>query len=135
MDHLQDIIKNKKYVIGSVIAAFVLLNILLVPYLNKRSAIKSVKKVLTFWVEDNLIEPVEFWEDPEKSPPVYGLQSFKILNKRFYKKDGGYFAEIVVVLNLSQNTIMPSGKSWVFKLKNTSKRWKIVDFYIYEDPR
>lgn len=113
-----------------VVAIVISLNIFLKPYLHEREVINTVKTVLTHWQKGDIPSVYPFWQDPQKSPPIYGLASSEIKDKIFSEKDGISYAKISVILEFSQNNILPSGKEWVFELGKTKYGWKILDFQL-----
>ncbi len=121
--------KNKIFIIAGFL--FLLsLNVFLKPYLEKREAAKIVQTVLKCWQKGDLLNVYSFWKDPKKSPPVYGLVSYAIINKSFLKKEGIPCARISVRLGFTPDNISPSGKEWVFELEKSGIGWQIIDFQL-----
>lgn len=119
--------KNKNILIISVIICLLGINLLLVPYIHRREAIKIVNTVLNLWVEGDLPSAFDHWEDQQKTPPIYDLASFEINQKTFSKKDGIRQAQISATLTFPAGHTLPSGRKWVFELQKTPLGWKIVD--------
>lgn len=119
---------NKKIIIG-LIAFFAVVSLGLGPFLHKREAVKIVQEVLGHWKNGNLAMAIDYWENQDDSPPMYGLTSYKIKSKSFGKKDGSRHAKILVELDLSAENILPSG-DWMFEVSYTNIGWRVVDFYL-----
>ncbi len=119
----------------SIIACFLFLlslNIFLKPYLEQREVIKIVRTVLTCWQKGDLPSVYALWKNPEKSPPVYGLISYKIKNKYFGKREKISYAQVSTMLEFTTDNIAPSEKEWMFELEKGNGSWKIIDFHLIE---
>jgi len=123
-----NITKSQKIIIG-VVGGFLLIYTSVIPYFHKREAMRIVTDVIKYWENGDLSYAFGYWEIKENSPPVYGVESSKILSKVFDKKDGRRHAEITVSLVFATNNILPSG-DWVFELSQTRYGWKIINFYL-----
>src|SRR5262245_29810037 len=98
---------SQNTIIGWAVGIIVFINFILIPYLYRREATRSVLNVLEAWKSGDLPSTYDDWIDPQKSPPVYGVLKYKITNRKFYKKDGDRFAEISAYLELSNTTVIP----------------------------
>ena len=119
--------RNKLFIILGILL-LLSLNFLLKPYLHQREVIRIVETVLINWQHGDLTLNYAFWKNPEKSPPIYGLISYKIKNKDFSKRGKLSYAKISATLEFAPDNITPSGKDWVFELEKDDGGWKIVNF-------
>ncbi len=103
-------------------------NLFLTPYLHQREVTRIVSTVLDGWISGAIPETFQYWEDPNKAPPAYSLLSYQITKKTLDKEDDQRHAQIFVTLEFSTDNVLPSGKEWVFKLRQTKFGWKIADF-------
>lgn len=128
---------NKKivWIILAVIALVTAGNLFLTPYLHQRETLKIVSAVLNHWEKGEIPESFAYWQDQNKVPPVYNLLSYQIHKKIYDKKDDRRQARIFVTLEFPSGNILPSGKEWVFELRQTQLGWKITDFYRADQPR
>ncbi len=128
------ILKQKPLIVGILCAlAFLVgLNVLLAPYLNKREATKIVHTVLRLWEEGDIPGTFSYWENEQKTPPVYDLISSQVRKKVFTQKGKNWQAHIFVTLEFSAGNVLPSGREWVFELRPTKLGWKITDFRLVE---
>ncbi len=107
---------------------FVLGNLFLTPYLHRREVTRIVTTVLDGWKSGAILETFEYWEDPSNAPPAYSLLSYHITKKTLDKKERRRQAQIFVTLEFSADNVLPSGKEWVFELRQTKYGWKITNF-------
>ncbi len=110
------------------IILFVFGNIFLPPYLHQREVIRTVASVLDGWESGAIPETFQYWEDPNNAPPAYNLVSYQVNKKIFDKEDGRRRAQIFVTLEFSADNVLPSGKEWIFELRQTKFGWKIKNF-------
>ena len=114
-----------------VIPAVILLvsgNLFLTPYLHRREVTRTVTAMLDGWASGAIPETFQYWEDPNNAPPAYSLASYKITKKVMNKEDGRRNARISVALEFSADNVLPSGKEWIFKLRQTKFGCKIESF-------
>ncbi len=111
-----------------IVVILISLNIFLKPYLYEREVLNTAKTILTAWQKGDIPSVYPFWQDPQKSPPIYGLVSSEIKDKIFSEKEDVSYAQIFVILKFSQDNILPSGREWVFEMVKTKYGWKILDF-------
>ena len=111
-----------------VVILLVLGNLFLPPYLHRREVTKIVTAVLKGWENGAILETFQYWEDPNNAPPAYSLLSYRINKRTLDKKDGRRHAQIFVTLEFSADNVLPSGKEWVFELRETKSGWKIENF-------
>ncbi len=121
--------RTKKIIIASALVLLAL-NFLARPFFKRREAIQTTSKVLSLWKSNDLTFVFNFWEDPKKCPPIYDLQSYKILNKSFKKEKGQLKAFITVSLDFPPGNTLPSGKEWTFELTDSDVGWQINSFQI-----
>ena len=121
--------KNSLIIIA-VVVALISLNIFLKPYLRKRDVTNIVQTILTDWQKGDIPSVYPFWQDPQNSPPIYGLASYQIKNKIFTEKEGVFYARVFVVLQFPEGNIIPSNKEWVFELSKTKYGWQVLDFHL-----
>lgn len=95
-----------------------------VPFLHKRQASRTVETILSLWQAGDLAPTFKYWKDEELSPPVYGVSSYKILDKKFSPEKK---AEFLVAVEFSEGNFLKSGR-WLFSLKHTNDGWKILSF-------
>ncbi|GEM_PF-4477001 len=119
--------KTLLFVIYAIILV-VLGNLFLTPYLHQREVTRIVTTVLDGWTSGAIPETFQFWEDPNSAPPAYSLVSYRITQKNLTKEDDGRHAQISVTLEFSADNVLPSGKEWVFTLRETKLGWKIKSF-------
>lgn len=115
-------------IVVSVIALGVCANFFLTPYLHERETTRIVTAVLDGWASGAIPETFQYWEDPNNAPPAYSLLSYQINKKIFDEKNGRRRAQIFVALEFSPENILPSGKEWMFELRQTKAGWKIKNF-------
>lgn len=120
--------KKKTIAIVSIVAFLLFINFVVGPYVYKREVINIVKAVLNHWADGNQAASYEYWQDPNKSPPISDLTDYKITKKIFDKEDSVGHALIYTVLELPSSTVLPSNKEWVFELIQTKLGWEIIDF-------
>ena len=94
---------------------------------------KIVKTVLYNWANKNLVNSIEQWENRDESPPVYSLESYKILDYRAYKKDGMRYAEVKVFIKFLPGGVLPDNREWVFILRDGHLGWKVFRFVLAEN--
>ena len=111
------------------IILLVLGNLFLTPYLHQREVTRIVTAVLEGWESGAIPETYEYWEDPNNAPPAYNLLSYQI-NKKIMDKgeDGRRHAQVFVTIEFSAGNVLPSGKEWIFELRQTKFGWKIKNF-------
>ena len=121
--------KKNIAIAGAVVAVVIAGNVLLTPYLHRRETARIVRAVLEDWKNGQILEAFQYWENPQKSPPVEGLVSYKINQQILDEKDGRRHARIFTMLEFpSGETAAPSGLEWVFELQQTRIGWKITDW-------
>ncbi|MBF0385690.1 MAG: hypothetical protein HQL27_07430 [Candidatus Omnitrophica bacterium] len=118
-------LKTKKII---ALSAFllILLNFVVRPYLKKQEGVKVVKKVLSLWKNNDLTFAFNYWQDPQNCPPVYDLQSYKIIKAEFYTEKKVLKARLFIILEFPAGNIMPSGKEWVFEIAYSPVGWQII---------
>ena len=94
---------------------------------------KIVKTVLYNWANKNLVNSIEQWENRDESPPIYSLESYKILDYKAYKKDGVRYAEFKVLIKFLPGGVLPDNKEWVFILRDGHLGWKVFRFVLAEN--
>lgn len=124
--------RNRILFIISLIGLLVFLNFFMTPYLHQRETTRIVTAVLEGWKSGDIPETFQYWESPYAAPPAYGLLSYQINKKAFYKKDRIKHGQIFATLEFSADNTFPSGKQWVFTLRQTSLGWKIESFSLAE---
>jgi len=120
--------KNRNIFISIIIVIILAINLILIPYLHRRTVNRIVDEVLTHWKTGDFLLAYNLWETEDKSPPVNGLSSFKITNRLFDKNKGRRHALITADLQFTRDNLLPSG-IWTFELSDTHIGWKITDFY------
>ncbi len=111
-----------------VVILFVLGNLFLTPYLREREVTGIITTVLDGWESGAIPETFQYWEDPNNAPPAYSLVSYQITKKVIEKDANERRGQIFVVLEFSADNVLPSGKEWVFKMRQTRLGWKIGSF-------
>ena len=127
-----NLMHKQKILILGILAFLIGLNLLLAPYLNKREATKIVRTVLQLWEKGDIPGAFNYWENQERTPPVYDLISSKVQKKIFTQNGKDWQARIFVTLEFPEGNVLPSGREWVFELKPTEFGWKITDFRLAE---
>ena len=125
--------KYKKKIALGLLLIVLSWNFLLIPYLYRREAIRTVQSILKSWKTGNLLDAISAWENMQKSAPVYGLLSSHITKGIFDNKDGMRHAQNFTILEFTADNPMPSGKTWVFELNKTSLGWKVISFRLVEN--
>ena len=124
-------IRKNKIILSSVL--FILFYFfVLIPYLYRREAARTVQSVIKSWQTGDMSYAFNAWLDMQKSPPVYELVSAKITKSIFDKKDGARHALIYAILTFKPDNTLPSDKEWVFELNRTALGWKVINFYLAE---
>jgi len=126
--------KKKEIIISLLIIIVLIVNFGIRPYLIKRQALITTKKILKLWMANDIMGAKIFWKEEKDLPPFYNITSYKILNYQYYKENSDIFARISFSLTFAPNNIYPSGKEWVFILKKFIGTWKVVDFHQKETP-
>ncbi|MGE0267791.1 MAG: hypothetical protein AB7S78_04965 [Candidatus Omnitrophota bacterium] len=116
--------------IALIIAALAFIQFIVLPVLRNQSATKIVKSILNDWTEENMLSPMNYWEDRNAYPNVAKLTAYKIRNHQIYKKNNVLFAKFHIDLKFADNNFMPKNSEWLFALKKTSEGWKIIDFRV-----
>lgn len=116
--------------IAIIIAVLAIVQFIILPIIRNRSATKIVKSILSDWIQENMLSPMNYWENRDAYPNVAKLISYKIRNKQIYKKNDVLFARFHIDLKFADNNFMPKNSEWLFALKKTSEGWKIIDFKI-----
>jgi len=122
--------KKTMSIVFAVAAMIILLNFMIKPLINRNAAVKIVQTVLTHWKTGDLPKVYDHWTIREAVPPIYDLTDFKILDKKYNKENKKLTAKITVSMDFRLDNVLPSGKTWLFKLEDTQYGWKIVDFYL-----
>jgi len=125
--------KQQKILIASIIGVLLLLQFGIRPLVRRRDAKKVITKVLTLWMNNDIAKSYDYWKDVKKSPPFYDVESFKIIDKKYFKQDGTRYAQFIVTLNFSENNVIPSGQNWVFILEDDAVSWQIIEFYLLKE--
>lgn len=119
--------KNVLFVIPVVIV-LITGNFFLTPWLHRREVTRIVTSVLDGWESGAIPETFQYWEDPNNAPPAYNLVSYQITRKIMGTENGRRNARIFTTLVFSAGNVLPSGKEWIFKLRQTKLGWKIESF-------
>lgn len=119
--------KNVLLVI-SVVIVLITGNFFLTPWLHRREVTRIVTAVLEGWESGAIPETFQYWEDPNNAPPAYNLVSYQITRKIMGTKNGQRNARIFTTLVFSAGNVLPSGKEWIFRLRQTKFGWKIESF-------
>jgi len=121
---------NKQIVvILSILITLIALKLAVQPYIQHRSANRVVKSVLNYWQSGDLLSAIDYWKDPQQTPPIYNLTSYEITKKEFSKENKTDYAKIYVDADFATEGLLPSGKEWVFRLEKTRYGWKIIGFH------
>ncbi len=122
--------KSKQFLlIAFIIAIFLSLNFGLKPYLAKQNAVKTAEEILNLWVNGDLMNSSVYWEKKQEYPPLYGILSYQITKKEFYREDENWYARISAQLKFTAENIYAEKKDWVFVLRRNIGSWKVVNFY------
>lgn len=119
---------KRNIIIAAVVAALLLLNFIIKPYIRNRDVVKVVTSVLEHWESGDLGLAMEYWEHEADSPPVYNLIGYTIEGSQVGKTDGRRSGEVTAMLEFAENKIFPTGRRWKFSLLKTRYGWKVVDF-------
>jgi hypothetical protein len=87
-----------------------------------------VKKVLTYWKNEDSATGRLLWEDRSKFPLVYYLDEFSITDSTVKKEGKVYFSTVKTELIFGEDSFMPSG-TWVFKIKEERGVRSVLEFY------
>lgn len=117
-----------------VIAVLLVLNFKVKPQMKRQGAIKTVNEVLDLWVGGNIMASAVYWEKQQEFPPLYGIKSYTITEKDFYKKDSILYAKISASLEFSQGNLYANKNAWTFILKKNVGSWKVENFYPSDSP-
>ena len=120
---------RNKIILGAV-TLIVLINFVLIPTINRQRAANVVQTILKLWIAEDYASPLKHFYEPEKSPPVYGLQSYEIKNLSMIKANGALTAKFSIILNFANKNIFPSGKLWLFELQQLGRHWMVMKYYI-----
>jgi|GEM_PF-1904037 len=124
--------KKQKYILSAVVA-FLVIQFILVPLISRRKALSVTKNILQNWVIGDVAMALKNFVSPEKSPPIYGLKSYKIKSSRFDRHEGKLRAQFWIDLNFSADNVLPSGKTWICELTLDRGRWLASKFYPSSD--
>jgi hypothetical protein len=114
----------KKYIVIGVIALlYISLNIFLKPYLVERKATEVVDIVLNYLKEADPFSTYRYWQDPQKSPPIAQILSYKILTRKVEKDK----ASSTAIIELPKDSFLPSGKTWNILLEKNRFGWQITE--------
>ncbi len=111
-----------------IVILLVLGNIFLPPYLHQREVTRTVTAVLDGWAGGASLEAFQYWQDPNSAPPAYNLVSYRINKKTLGKEKNQRHAQVFVTLEFSADNVLPSGKEWIFELRETKLGWRITNF-------
>lgn len=120
--------RNK--IILAAVTLVVLINFVLIPAINRQRATGIIKTILKLWIAEDYASPLKHFLEPEKSPPVYNLQSYTIKNLSMIKADSALTAKFSIILNFSEENVFPSGKLWLFELRQIGRHWMVTKYYI-----
>ena len=120
---------RNKIILGAA-ALIVLINFVLIPAINRQRATSVVKTIFKLWIAEDYASPLQHFYEPEKSPPIYNLKSYEIKNLSMLKVDGALTAKFSIILNFSSENIFPSGKLWLFELRQLGRHWMVMKYYI-----
>ena len=120
-------------VLAGVIIPIAFLSIVTMPLMIHRKAVsRSVdiaKKALDYWKSGDSATGRMLWEDPQKFPSIYDLESYqidKVTNKR---KSGALYVNVFVTIDFASSSLTPSGKMWVFEVRHKSSVPIILNFH------
>ncbi|HNV23422.1 MAG TPA: hypothetical protein PLH56_04550 [Candidatus Omnitrophota bacterium] len=114
----------KKYLpIIFIAPLYLALNIFLKPYLVERKAIEVVEIVFDYLKKSDPFSTYRYWQDPQKSPPISQILSYKILTKKVEKNKASATAR----LELPADQFLPSGKTWNILLEKNRFGWQIIE--------
>ena len=115
-------------VILSILITLAALKLAVQPYVRQRSANRAVESILNHWQSGDLLSAIDYWKDPQQSPPIYNLTSYKITKKEFSKENKTDYVKFYVDIDLDAKDLLSSAKKWIFRFENTRYGWKVVDF-------
>lgn len=126
---------DKKYLkyIGGILAAILFLQFVIVPLISRQTAKRIVRATLSSWLIDDSAAAMKNFTDPNASPPVYGLKSYKIKSQKFTSVNGKPAATFFVELDFKSDNVFPSGKTWTCELTTDKGRWLIASFKLTGD--
>lgn len=125
--------QQKLYLISlAILGALIFISTVAKPLAKRRDAVRVVKIVLTQWRGKDQVKARDQWLNQKNYPPVYNLNDYKFLKKTYEKIDGVLHAEFDVLLTFENNEVLPSGREWRFKLKDTKFGWKITHFTLLD---
>lgn len=126
---------DKKYYryIGGALAAVLILQFVIVPLISRQTAGRTVKMILKNWKANDMASAMKSFTDPNASPPIYGLKSYKIKSQKFNSVNGKPAATFLIELNFEPGNVFPSGKIWTCELTTDKGRWLASSFKLQEN--
>jgi len=122
---------NKNYfIILAVIIVIFSLKTYMTPLVREKEAVKVVEIVLESWKRGDVATPSSHWAAGKTSsiPPIDKLLSYSIDQKRVYKENKKWQAEITVTLELPEGSAFPSRNQWIFQLSKSGLGWQVQSF-------
>ncbi|OGX08354.1 MAG: hypothetical protein A2Z88_06760 [Omnitrophica WOR_2 bacterium GWA2_47_8] len=111
------------------------INLILVPYLYRKKTTAVLQKVLSFWEAGDPASAMAYFEHPNQSPPIFSVNSYKIVKRKFGGKKGRRHAEFHVILNFPKENLLPSGVIWICEIDQTQSGWHITSFTLSSEPQ
>lgn len=119
-------------ILAGVIVLIAFCSIVTMPLMIKRKAVDravfAATRILEYWKAGDSATGRMLWEDPSKFPIIYELESYQITNKKIQKKRGDYYVDVFATLNFNASSLFPSGKTWVFNIRQDNTKSTILDF-------
>ncbi len=119
--------KYIRYIAGG-IAAFLLLQFVLIPFISRQKASATVKAILENWAKDDAVAAAKYFMEPEQSPPIYDLKSYTIKSQRFGSVNGKKTAQFWVELEFPPGNVLPSERTWVGEMVLDKGNWRAISF-------
>ena len=122
-------------ILVGVIVLIIVLGLALQPFMLKHKAADRAKntvvRALEYWKNGDAASGRLLWEDPSKFPTeIYDLSAYEI-QKVITQQEGNTFnSTIFVSLDFNSESLLPSGKIWVFETHQEKMICAIEDFYI-----
>ena len=121
--------KKKILIAVTIITTILLINIPFQKYLLERELTRTTLTILKNWESNNLPANFVYWKEPLNSPPIYGLDSYKIEKYIFKKKGDILSCEFYLRLDFPADNLLPSGKTWILEYyKFPRLGWLVADF-------
>lgn len=118
--------RNNILLILTISTLFIIGNIVGTEYFSRREINTIVQKILTNWLDNNLLATIDYWYTPKDSPPIDNLIQYHIISQSYDKAILHRRATYIVDLTFKPGTPFVISGKWLFECEKTTIGWKIM---------